>query len=87
MLKPALISWKNAPSAMQGEGLDRMWSRHAEMHEMLWDGLKAFGLQPLVKIPEDRLVTINTIKVRYNFCSPVHTRCARVSNMYMVRFA
>lgn len=54
------------------------------MHEMLWDGLQAFGLQPLVKIPEDRLVTINTIKVRYNFCSPVHTRCARSSNMYMV---
>lgn len=36
------------------EGLDKMWARHLEMHEMLWDGLKKMGLQPFVERDEDR---------------------------------
>jgi len=30
----------------------------------LWEGLSALGLKPFVEKPEDRLVTVNTIKVR-----------------------
>jgi alanine-glyoxylate transaminase / serine-glyoxylate transaminase / serine-pyruvate transaminase len=66
MLRTASLM-PTALSAMQGEGLDKMWSRHADMHHMLWDGLSKMGLDPLVKDPEHRLVTINTIKVRHRF--------------------
>jgi aspartate aminotransferase-like enzyme len=59
--------------AMQGEGLDKMWSRHADMHHMLWDGLSKMGLEPLVKDPEQRLVTINTIKVCCRLCRCRHS--------------
>ena len=49
---------------MQEEGLDAMWQRHTDMHFLLWEGLRAMGLEPYVQNPEERLVTINTIKVR-----------------------
>lgn len=33
------------------------------MHNLLWDGLKSMGLQSFVEKDEDRLITVNTIKV------------------------
>ncbi len=30
----------------------------------LWDGLRSMGLKPFVEKDEDRLITVNTIKVR-----------------------
>lgn len=54
---------------MQGEGLDAMWQRHTDMHHMLWDGLAEIGLEPYVPAEQDRLVTVNTIKVRVHSLS------------------
>ena len=45
------------------EGLDAMWARHEAVHKQLWAGLTAMGLEPFVKNPADRLVTVNTIRV------------------------
>lgn len=45
-----------------------MWQRHSDMHFMLWKGLREMGLEPYVQDPEQRLVTINTIKVRSRRC-------------------
>ncbi|KAG1673233.1 hypothetical protein FOA52_013113 [Chlamydomonas sp. UWO 241] len=45
------------------EGLENMWARHTEMHHRLWAGLRSLGLEPFVKKDEDRLITVNTIKV------------------------
>lgn len=45
------------------EGLEPMWARHLECHEMLWDGLRKLGLEPFVADAQDRLITVNTIKV------------------------
>lgn len=45
------------------EGLEAMWARHQRMHEDLWTGLKALGLEPFVENPDERLITVNTIKV------------------------
>lgn len=52
---------------MQDEGLSAMWKRHAEMHDMLWDGLREMKLEPYVQNEQDRLVTVNTIKVCSQF--------------------
>ena len=49
---------------LQGEGLEAIWQRHTDMHHMLWDGLTDMGLEPYVPAEQDRLVTVNTIKVR-----------------------
>lgn len=38
--------------------------RHNDMHHQLWDGLKSLGLSSMVEKDEDRLITVNTIKVR-----------------------
>lgn len=46
------------------EGLESMWIRHEAVHKQLWAGLSAMGLEPFVQDPADRLVTVNTIKVR-----------------------
>lgn len=45
------------------EGLQPMWARHMEMHQRLWDGLRSMGLEPFVEKEQDRLITVNTIKV------------------------
>jgi len=36
------------------EGLEPMWQRHQDMHDMLWDGLHKLGLQSFVEKDEDR---------------------------------
>ena len=36
------------------------------MHKMLWDGLAEMGLEPLVQNEQERLVTVNTIKVLFS---------------------
>lgn len=46
-----------------GEGMENVWERHREMTRMLWDGLDSLGLEPYVEREEDRLVTVNTIKI------------------------
>mmetsp|Transcript_9506 Transcript_9506/g.28846 ORF Transcript_9506/g.28846 Transcript_9506/m.28846 type:complete len:416 (-) Transcript_9506:304-1551(-) len=48
---------------VQEEGLDNMWGRHLELHHRLWAGLRSMGLEPYVEKDEDRLITVNTIKV------------------------
>ena len=40
-----------------------LWERHSRLCKKLWDGLTALGLEPFVEKPEDRLVTVNTVKV------------------------
>ena len=45
------------------EGLPAMWARHQRMHEQLWAGLTEMGLEPFVENPDERLITVNTIKV------------------------
>lgn len=46
-----------------------MWQRHADMHHMLWDGLRSMNLEPYVENEQERLVTVNTIKVRFFVCA------------------
>lgn len=54
---------REALAIVSEEGLDAMWARHEAAHKQLWEGLTAMGLEPFVKNPADRLVTVNTIKV------------------------
>lgn len=51
------------------EGLEAVWDRHKRLHEKLWEGLSSFGLKPFVEDKADRLVTVNTIKVSFEFKS------------------
>ncbi len=46
------------------QGLEKLWSEHRACHEQLWAGLSELGLQPYVQNPDERLVTVNTVKVR-----------------------
>jgi len=50
--------------------------RHNEMHHLLWDGLKSLGLKSFVEKDEDRLITVNTIKVRFSFRQLMHEELA-----------
>lgn len=45
------------------EGLPEMWRRHAAAAAQLWKGLEALGLEPYVRDPKERLITVNTIRV------------------------
>ncbi len=54
---------REAFSVVAEEGLPAMWGRHRAAHEQLWEGLGDLGLQAYVEKEEDRLVTVNTIKV------------------------
>jgi alanine-glyoxylate transaminase/serine-glyoxylate transaminase/serine-pyruvate transaminase len=55
---------REALAIVAEEGLEKGWQRHNDMHHMLWDGLKEMGLEPFVEKEQDRLITVNTIKVR-----------------------
>lgn len=58
-----LYAMREALALVQEEGLDAMWSRHADMNKVLWQGLGEMGLEHFVPAPADRLMTVNTIKV------------------------
>lgn len=55
---------REALAIVAEEGLDAMWARHEAVHKQMWDGLRSMGLEPFVEDPNDRLVTVNTIKAR-----------------------
>ena len=42
---------------------EKLWARHKRQSEDLWKGLKKMGLEPFCENPDDRLLTVNTIKV------------------------
>lgn len=42
---------------------EKLWEQHAKLSEDLWRGLTAMGLEHFVENPDDRLCTVNTIKV------------------------
>ena len=54
---------REALAIVAEQGLDAMWKRHTEMGKYLWAGLSEIGLEPYVQNPEDRLITVNTIRV------------------------
>ena len=54
---------REALAIVAEQGLDSMWKRHTEMGKYLWAGLNEIGLEPYVQDPEDRLITVNTIRV------------------------
>ncbi|GAX73666.1 hypothetical protein CEUSTIGMA_g1117.t1 [Chlamydomonas eustigma] len=54
---------REALALVNEEGLESMWSRHKELHHRLWDGLHSMGLKSFIEKDEDRLITVNTIKV------------------------
>lgn len=54
---------REALAVVAEEGLEAMWARHLAAHERLWAGLAALGLEPYVADRDERLVTVNTIKV------------------------
>lgn len=54
---------REALSIVSEEGLESLWARHLAAHNQLWEGLSSLGLQPFVEKEEDRLITVNTIKV------------------------
>ena len=45
------------------EGLQNTWKRHSDMHSLLWKHLTDVGLEPYVKKPENRLITVNPIAI------------------------
>ena len=55
---------REALAIVSEEGLEAMWKRHVDVHNQLWQGLNELGLQPFVENPDDRLITVNTIKAR-----------------------
>ncbi|GFR47564.1 hypothetical protein Agub_g9289 [Astrephomene gubernaculifera] len=54
---------REALALVAEEGLEALWTRHQEMQKRLWAGLSSLGLKPFVEKEEDRLITVNTIKV------------------------
>jgi alanine-glyoxylate transaminase/serine-glyoxylate transaminase/serine-pyruvate transaminase len=54
---------REALAVVSDEGLLTMWKRHNDLHHQLWDGLHSLGLKSYVAKDEDRLATVNTIKV------------------------
>lgn len=55
---------REALAIVAEEGLENMWARHRKVAQHLWQGLGDLGLEPFVEKPEDRLITVNTIKVQ-----------------------
>ena len=53
---------REALALVGDEGLESLWARHLRLHEHLWKGLTEMGLEPFVENPDERLVTVNTIK-------------------------
>ncbi len=55
---------REALAIISAEGLPCLWERHSRLHLALLQGLGALGLKPFVESDADRLVSVNTIKVR-----------------------
>ena len=55
---------REALALISAEGLPSLWERHRRLHLVLLEGLAALGLEPFVVSDADRLVSVNTIKVR-----------------------
>jgi alanine-glyoxylate transaminase/serine-glyoxylate transaminase/serine-pyruvate transaminase len=58
---------REALAIVSAEGLSSLWERHQKLHVALWEGLRAMGLKPFVESDADRLVSVNTIRVRSTF--------------------
>ena len=54
---------REALAIVAQEGLPAMWERHARVQKHLWAGLSSMGLEPFVENPDERLLTVNTVKV------------------------
>jgi alanine-glyoxylate transaminase/serine-glyoxylate transaminase/serine-pyruvate transaminase len=54
---------REALAIVSEEGLESLWARHLAAHNQLWEGLSSMGLKPFVENEQDRLITVNTIKV------------------------
>ena len=54
---------REALAIVNDEGLEAMWKRHQDMHELLWAGFDKMGLKPYIKDDAERLCTVNTIQV------------------------
>jgi len=54
---------REALALVTDQGLESMWAQHKTCHDQLWKGLTELGLEPYVENPDERLVTVNTIKV------------------------
>ena len=66
---PCRYAMREALALVGEEGLEPMWARHQKLHEDLWKGLGELGLEPFVQNPDDRLCTVNTIKVCHCTCA------------------
>eukprot|EP00201_Polytomella_parva_P022457 CAMPEP_0175040986 /NCGR_PEP_ID=MMETSP0052_2-20121109/1630_1 /TAXON_ID=51329 ORGANISM="Polytomella parva, Strain SAG 63-3" /NCGR_SAMPLE_ID=MMETSP0052_2 /ASSEMBLY_ACC=CAM_ASM_000194 /LENGTH=401 /DNA_ID=CAMNT_0016303383 /DNA_START=57 /DNA_END=1262 /DNA_ORIENTATION=- len=54
---------REALTLVAEEGLENMWKRHQDMATQLWEGLSKLGLEPYPAKEEDRIITVNTVKV------------------------
>ena len=54
---------REALAIVAEQGLGAMWGHHTQMGKYLWAGLRELGLEPYVVEEEDRLITVNTIRV------------------------
>ncbi len=64
---------REALALISAEGLPSLWERHRRLHLVLLEGLAALGLEPFIKSDADRLVSVNTIKVRATAFHPFVT--------------
>lgn len=64
---------REALAIIAEEGLAKVWQRHSDMHDMLWQGLEELGLQPLVKDPAHRLPCVNAIQVGAQQAPDLHS--------------
>ena len=67
---------REALAIVAEEGLENMWARHTKVAQHLWTGLSDLNLEPFVEKPEDRLITVNTIKA-----CPCSHGCACMQNI------
>ena len=59
---------REALAIVAEEGLEQMWARHQMVANHLWAGLRELNMEPFVENPEERLITVNTIKVLMLSC-------------------
>ena len=67
---------REALAIVAEQGLDSMWRRHTQLGKYLWEGLNEIGLEPYVTDLNDRLITVNTIRVPEGIDGPQLTKFA-----------